>query len=173
MARLRFTFATTAAFIALAAFALNSTAQQAQGPGGNGGFGGGRGSADGRGVEEAARRVRFRRLRWAFGGSALGLASNPAIQVELKATDKQKAQIKSLSESSTSRCKSSAQRWVSAADQAVVRTATAQVAVRTHKSAVDVEARMVGGNGGGQGQGGFNGGGGQGGINGGGQRRRV
>ncbi len=94
MARLRITFITTAALIALAAFQLSSLAQQqpagAQQPGGGrGGPGGGRGGPGG---------------GFGFGGpgggfnSLLGLASNPGVQGELKVTDKQKTAIKGLTD---------------------------------------------------------------------------
>jgi len=77
-------------FIALAAIALNSLAQQP--PGRNGG-GGPPGGGFGRGG-----------FGGGFGGpgggnnSLLGLASNPAVQEDMKVKDKQKAQIKSLND---------------------------------------------------------------------------
>ncbi len=95
MGRLRFTFSAAATFVALAALTHYSLAQQpggrgggAPGPGGFGGFGGGRGGRGGPGGPGG------------FGGwnTLLGLASNPAIQVEIKADEPQKAQIKSLNE---------------------------------------------------------------------------
>ncbi len=95
MGRLRFTFSAAAAFVALAVLTHYSLAQQQPGgnrgagppgAGGFGGFGGGRGGGAG-----------------GFGGfggpnNLLGLANNPVIQVELKADEEQKAQLKSLSE---------------------------------------------------------------------------
>ncbi len=100
MARLRLIFITTATFVALAAFTLSSLAQQepaggggAQPPaGGRGGRGGGGPGGGGRGPGGFG----------GFGGggfnSLLGLASNVGVQTELKATDKQKSQIKSLND---------------------------------------------------------------------------
>ena len=90
MSRLRITFTTTALLLAVAALTLNSLAQPPGGGGGRGGRGGpgGFGGPGGPGG--------------GFGGpggsSLLRLASNEAVQTELKLKDKQKAQIKTLNE---------------------------------------------------------------------------
>ncbi len=91
MSRLRVTLTTAALLVALAALTLNSVAQPPDrgggGPGGRG-FGGpgGWGGPGGRGGPGGP------------GGSLLQLASNEAVQVELKVKDKQKTQIKSLND---------------------------------------------------------------------------
>ena len=100
MSRLRITFTTAAMFVALAALTLNSLAQP---PGRNGGGGPGGGGGFGRGGPGGG----FGGFGGGFGGfggpggpggSLLGLASNPAVQDDMKLKDKQKAQIKSLSD---------------------------------------------------------------------------
>jgi hypothetical protein len=88
MSRLRITLISTAMMVALAALTLNSLAQppgrNGGGPGGGpGGFFGGGGGPGGPGGP---------------GGSLLSLASNPAVQEDMKLKDKQKAQIKSLND---------------------------------------------------------------------------
>ncbi len=94
MSRLRVTLFTAALLMALAALTFDTLAQPpgGRGGGGGGGFGGrggpgggfgGPGGFGGRGGGPG-------------GGSLLQLASNPAVQEELKLKDKQKAQIKSL-----------------------------------------------------------------------------
>ncbi len=95
MSRLRITTMTAIAFVAMAALTLSSLAQQepAQqkgggGPGGGFGRGGGGGFGFGGG----------RGGGFGFGGGLIGLASNPGVQEELKLKDKQKAQVKTLSE---------------------------------------------------------------------------
>jgi hypothetical protein len=93
MSRLRMTFMTAAMLLALAALTLNSLAQPPAGGGGGGGggrggFGGGRGGFGGPGGGFGG----------PGGGSLLQLASNPAVQEDLKLKDKQKAQIKSLND---------------------------------------------------------------------------
>ncbi len=91
MSRLRITFTTAGLLLALAALTLNSLAQPPGGGGGRGGRGGGPGGFGGPGGPGGG-----------FGGpggsSLLRLASNEAVQAELKLKDKQKAQIKSLNE---------------------------------------------------------------------------
>jgi Spy/CpxP family protein refolding chaperone len=79
MSRLRITFMTAALVLALAALTLNSLAQP-PGRGGGGGFGGPGGGFGGP------------------GGSLLQLASNPGVQADMKVTEKQKSQIKSLND---------------------------------------------------------------------------
>ena len=87
MSRLRITFTTAALVLALAALTLNSLAQPpgGGGGGGRGGRGGGFGGPGG-----------------GFGGpggnTPLQLASTPAVQTDMKVTEKQKVQIKSLSD---------------------------------------------------------------------------
>ena len=90
MSRLRITFTTAALVLALAALTLNSLAQPPGGGGGRGGRGGGPGGG-------------FGGPGGGFGGpgggnTPLQLASNPAVQTDMKVTDKQKVQIKSLSD---------------------------------------------------------------------------
>src|ERR1700733_10174040 len=90
MSRLRLTFMTAAMLLALAALTLNSLAQPpggggGGGGGGRGGFGGGRGGFGGPGGGFG-------------GGSLLELASNAAVQEDLKLKDTQKAKIKNLSD---------------------------------------------------------------------------
>jgi hypothetical protein len=91
MSRLRITFTTAALMLALAALTLNSLAQP-PGRGGGGGRGG-RGGGPGGGIGGPG---------GGFGGpggnTPLQLASNPAVQTDMKVTDKQKVQIKSLSD---------------------------------------------------------------------------
>jgi hypothetical protein len=85
MSRLRITLTSAAMIVALAALTLNSLAQP---PGRNGGGpGGGPGGFFGRGGGPGGP-----------GGSLLSLASNPAVQEDMKLKDKQKAQIKSLND---------------------------------------------------------------------------
>jgi hypothetical protein len=85
MSRLRITLFSAAMMVALAALTLNSLAQQ---PGRNGGGpGGGPGGFFGRGGGPGGP-----------GNSLLSLASNPAVQEDMKVKDKQKAQIKTLSD---------------------------------------------------------------------------
>jgi hypothetical protein len=91
MSRLRITFTTAALVLALAALTLNSLAQPpGRGGGGGGGGRGGRGGGPGGGPGGG------------FGGpggnTPLQLASNPAVQTDMKVTEKQKVQIKSLSD---------------------------------------------------------------------------
>ena len=94
MSRLRITFTTAALLLALVALTFNSLAQQPPGGGGGGGGGrGGRGGGPGGG---------FGGPGGGFGGpggnTPLQLASNPAVQADMKVTEKQKVQIKSLSD---------------------------------------------------------------------------
>ena len=91
MSRLRITFTTSALFVALAALTLSSLAQP---PGRNGG-GGPPGGGFGRGGPGGFGGGGF---GGPGGGSVLMLASNPAVQEDLKLKDKQKAQIKSLND---------------------------------------------------------------------------
>jgi Spy/CpxP family protein refolding chaperone len=98
MARLRFTFITASAILAVAALTFSSLAQQPPGGGGPGGFGGGRGGGPGgRGPGGPGGFGGFG-FGGRGGGSLLGLASNPAVQVELKLSDKQKTQLKTLND---------------------------------------------------------------------------
>jgi hypothetical protein len=90
MRRLRTTFIAATAFVAIAALTHYSLAQQQPAPGGPppggggfGGFGGGRGGPGG---------------FFGRGNNLLMLATNPAVQTELKADEEQKAAIKSLSD---------------------------------------------------------------------------
>ena len=89
MSRLRITFTTAALLLALVALTFNSLAQQPPGGGGRGGRGGGPGGG-------------FGGPGGGFGGpggnTPLQLASNPAVQTDMKVTEKQKVQIKSLSD---------------------------------------------------------------------------
>ena len=94
MSRLRITLITAASMLALAALTFNSLAQPPGGRGGGGGGGFGGGVA--RAVGLAAPVGLWRPGGGPGGGSLLQLASNPAVQEDLKVTDKQKAQIKSL-----------------------------------------------------------------------------
>jgi hypothetical protein len=88
MSRLRITLISAAMMVALAALTLNSLAQP---PGRNGGGpGGGPGGFFGRGGGPGG--------PGGPGGSLLSLASNPAVQEDMKVKDKQKAQIKTLSD---------------------------------------------------------------------------
>jgi len=171
MAQLRFTFATTAAFLALAAFALNSTAQQPQAPGGNGGFGGGRGGGPGRGGPGGFGFGGFGGPGGP-GGSSLGLASNPAVQVDIKATEKQKAQIKGLSDKLDQQMQELRRQMGMGGGPGGGPNGNGPGGGQNGQNGQNGGGRRGqngGGNGGGQGQGGFNGGGGQGGFNGGGQ----
>jgi hypothetical protein len=85
MSRLKITLISAAMMVALAALTLKSFAQP---PGRNGGGpGGGPGGFFGRGGGPGGP-----------GGSLLSLASNPAVQEDMKVKDKQKAQIKTLSD---------------------------------------------------------------------------
>ena len=93
MSRLRITLMSAATMVALAALTLNSLAQP---PGRNGGGqGGGPGGFFGRGGGPGG--------PGGFGGPMplLMLASNPAVQEDMKLKDKQKAQIKSLNDKFT------------------------------------------------------------------------
>jgi hypothetical protein len=90
MSRLRVTITTAALLIALVALTFNSFAQP---PGGRGGGGGGRGGPGGGFGGPGGPGG-----RGGPGGSLLQLAMNPAVQVDLKLKDKQKAQIKSLND---------------------------------------------------------------------------
>jgi len=88
MSRLRITLMSAALMVALSALTLNTLAQP---PGRNGGGpGGGPGGFFGRGGGPGG--------PGGFGGSLLSLASNPAVQEDMKVKDKQKAQIKSLND---------------------------------------------------------------------------
>jgi hypothetical protein len=91
MSRLRLTFMTAAMLLALAALTLNSLAQ----PPGGGGGGGGRGGFGGPGGGFGGPGGGF---GGPGGGSLLQLASNPAVQEDLKLKDAQKTKIKSLSD---------------------------------------------------------------------------
>jgi hypothetical protein len=98
MSRLRITFTTAALVLALAALTLNSLAQP---PGGGGGGGrGGRGGGPGGGFGGPG--GGFGGPGGGFGGpgggSLLQLANNPAVQTDMKVTEKQKTQIKSLND---------------------------------------------------------------------------
>jgi hypothetical protein len=89
MSRLKITLMTAAMMLALAALTLNSLAQppgRGGGGGGGGGFGGGRGGFGGPGGGPGG------------GMSLLQLASNAAVQEDLKLKDAQKAKIKSLND---------------------------------------------------------------------------
>jgi hypothetical protein len=89
MSRLRITCTAAALVLALAAMTLNSLAQPPGGGGGRGGRGGGPGGG-------------FGGPGGGFGGpgggSLLQLASNVAVQADMKVTEKQKTQIKSLND---------------------------------------------------------------------------
>jgi Spy/CpxP family protein refolding chaperone len=87
MSRLRITLMSAAMMVALAALTLNSLAQP---PGRNGGGPGGGPGGFGRGGGPGG--------FGGPGGSLLSLASNPAVQEDMKVKDKQKAQIKSLND---------------------------------------------------------------------------
>ncbi len=91
MSRLRMIFMTAAMMLPLAALTLSSLAQ----PPGRGGGGGGRGGFGGPGGGFGGPGGGF---GGPGGGSLLQLASNDAVQEDLKLKDKQKAQIKSLSD---------------------------------------------------------------------------
>jgi hypothetical protein len=94
MARIRFTLISALMLIALGVLTLNSIAQP---PGGGGGGGGGRGGFQ-KGFGGPGGPGGPGGFGGPGGGSLLGLASNPAVQEDLKLKDKQKAAIKSLTE---------------------------------------------------------------------------
>jgi hypothetical protein len=99
MSRLRVTFTTAALLLALAALTLNSLAQP---PGRGGGAGGGGGGRGGRGGGPGGGFGGPGGPGGGFGGpgggSLLQLASNSAVQADMKVTEKQKTQIKSLND---------------------------------------------------------------------------
>jgi Spy/CpxP family protein refolding chaperone len=90
MSRLKVTCTTSAMFLALAALTLSSLAQQPAVRNGGGGRPGGGFGRGGFGVGFGG--------PGPGGGSVLILASNTAVQEDLKVSDKQKAQIKSLTD---------------------------------------------------------------------------
>ena len=98
MSRIRVTLIMAGLVVAMAAVALTSKAQP---PGGRGG-----GARRGRRTGRRPRRTRRPRV-WGGpggpGGNLLTLASNEAVQKELKMTDRQKAQVKKISDESNTR----------------------------------------------------------------------
>ena len=113
MSRFRVTIFMAGLVVALAALALTSNAQQ---PGGRGGRG--QGGPGGRGRPRWPRRPRDVGRARRAGGNLLMLAGNDAVQKELKLTDKQKAQVKKISEDSNTRRQSVFQNLRQRADAA-------------------------------------------------------
>ena len=101
MSRFRVTVIMAGLVVAFAAMALTSNAQQPGGRAGGRGQGGPGGAAGG---EAQAVLAAWRAGMWGGpggpGGNLLMLAGNEAVQKELKLTDKQKAQVKKISEES-------------------------------------------------------------------------
>jgi hypothetical protein len=132
MSRIRVTLTMAGLVVALAAVALNTQAQPPAGGRGGGGGGGGRGQRGGGPGGPGG-----------FGGpgsNLLQLASNEAVQKEIKMTDRQKAAVKKLSEDRNTKQREVQQQMrqqLAAARTQATQQAQAQALMQTQQQQVD------------------------------------